>query len=292
MSLTHFIQRPAIRDSFKAYSAKPALPPDLKHAAPIVPSHDTRTASFIGTAFDYMARFRIARDLIRDYPTSDFELHDAGWVAEHAVDILAELPEYRPAHVRWSSIVGGARDLFVDFIEGQSHSLNAVADACQYLAKADMVVRAGSLFTDFTPYHSARRELLALNSAFEPSRLFRPERSVLLNPHFAASGLVDGADADLIVDGLLVDIKTTIELRLDMSHLRQLAGYAVLHSMGGAVQSDGTLHEEPITEVALYFSRHGLLLKWRLDELLPGDGFSQFADAFEREIAVFAAEHD
>ncbi len=49
------------------------------------------------------------------------------------------------------------------------------------------------------------------------------------NPIFAGSHDVNGADADLIVDGCLIDIKTTIDpTRLDREWVYQLLGYVLL----------------------------------------------------------------
>ena len=49
-----------------------------------------------------------------------------------------------------------------------------------------------------------------------------------LNPVFAGSLDVGGADGDLIVDGCLIDIKATISPKLAANHLFQLAGYLLL----------------------------------------------------------------
>jgi hypothetical protein len=86
----------------------------------------------------------------------------------------------------------------------------------------------------------------------------------ILNPTFAGSVDVGGADADLIVDGCLLEIKTSTQNALDSAWLRQLAGYALLDYAD----------EYAIQSVGIYMARHGVLLNWPLDEyirLLTGD---------------------
>ena len=83
-------------------------------------------------------------------------------------------------------------------------------------------------------------------------------QQVCLNPTFDGSEFVLGADADLIVDGCLIDIKTTINPLKDSSWIYQLLGYVLLD-----------WHDEnQIKDVAIYFSRQSFLLKWNIDDLL------------------------
>lgn len=81
-----------------------------------------------------------------------------------------------------------------------------------------------------------------------------------LNPTFEGSSDVGGADADLIVDGTLIDIKTTIKPEIDNNWLWQLLGYTLLD------YSD----ECGINAIALYMARQGLYLRWDLEEALRG----------------------
>ena len=50
----------------------------------------------------------------------------------------------------------------------------------------------------------------------------------VLNPTFALSEAVGGADADLVLDRCLVELKTTVDPRLDLRWLRQVIGYVLL----------------------------------------------------------------
>ncbi len=82
------------------------------------------------------------------------------------------------------------------------------------------------------------------------------DRALLLNPTFGeASRSVAGADADLIVGDMLVDIKTTKNNTIKTEYLNQLLGYFLLARKQGAV--DPTL--PIIHRIGIYYSRYGHL---------------------------------
>ena len=76
----------------------------------------------------------------------------------------------------------------------------------------------------------------------------------VLNPGFG------GSDADLIVDGTLIDIKTTIKQEIKPEWLWQVLGYTLLD------YSD----RYRINGIGLYMSRQGILCQWDLEEALQG----------------------
>lgn len=127
------------------------------------------------------------------------------------------------------------------------------------LAKLDMILRAGMLDTTFESADANDvAELLELVAVVPFDQLIGPV--MLLNPTFGeASEIVGGADADLIVNGMLVDFKTTKEAYTDPLFLDQLLGYFLLARR--AHRNDGAFPE--INLVGLYFSRYGYL--WRHD---------------------------
>jgi hypothetical protein len=82
--------------------------------------------------------------------------------------------------------------------------------------------------------------------------------AAILNPTFSGSIDIGGADADLIIDGCLIDIKTTITPVINSVWLRQLAGYLLL-------DDDDAYH---IQSVGVYMARLGELLVWSVEEFL------------------------
>ena len=91
------------------------------------------------------------------------------------------------------------------------------------------------------------------------------EFPAVLNPEFVYSHMVQGADADLIVNGMLIDIKTTIRPRLEEDWIWQLLGYVLLDRFD----------QHEIRHVGLYMARQGILIWWELDEMIGLSGKSQ-----------------
>lgn len=81
-----------------------------------------------------------------------------------------------------------------------------------------------------------------------------------LNPNFDGSDDIGGADADLVVNGTLIDIKTTKVQEIEPDWIRQLLGYVLL---------DYTDHHR-IKGIGLYMARQGILFQWDLEEALRG----------------------
>ena len=86
-----------------------------------------------------------------------------------------------------------------------------------------------------------------------------------------------GADADLIIDNTLIDIKTTKNLKLDRSHLNQVLGYYVLSLIGGI---NNNPNDRPIENIGLYFARHGELWTLPLHKFGDQRKFEEFKDWF------------
>ena len=82
-----------------------------------------------------------------------------------------------------------------------------------------------------------------------------PAASIELNPDFTAHGTP--ADGDLVIDGLLLDLKTVTRPEIQLEWLWQILGYVFL--------DEG---RRGIERVGLYLSRHAWLGTWGVDELL------------------------
>lgn len=89
--------------------------------------------------------------------------------------------------------------------------------------------------------------------------------------------MVGGADADLILDDLLVDIKTTKDLSVRRTHLDQLLSYYILHTIGGVNDKPRV---RPIKRVGIYFSRHGYMWSVPVDELASRKALADFKKWF------------
>ena len=110
----------------------------------------------------------------------------------------------------------------------------------------------------------------------------------ILNPTFLGSRFIGGADADLILNSCLIDIKTTIEPRIQNRTLYQLLGYVLLDYN----------NEYEIDEVGIYFARQGVTLRWPLARLLdnlcrsrPRPRLAELRDQFRELVLAKGIPH-
>lgn len=119
--------------------------------------------------------------------------------------------------------------------------LRAMVKAVPAYVEADIAAQMELARPVFTPF----REL--------------PRRLITCGPAFTGSTDIGGADADFIVDGLLLDCKATrAPARLGSNEIGQLAGYLLLD------YND----QYQITKVGLYLSRQGAAVTWQVPEFL------------------------
>lgn len=96
----------------------------------------------------------------------------------------------------------------------------------------------------------------------------------ILNPKFAGSIDIGGADADLVIDGCLIDIKTSITAKISADYLYQLAGYLLL-------DYDNSLN---MNATGIYMARQGMLFTWSVPDFLlqlTGDSTTNLASLRE-----------
>jgi hypothetical protein len=80
----------------------------------------------------------------------------------------------------------------------------------------------------------------------------------VVNPTFKSCGVVSKSDADLIVDGCLIEIIASIKPGIKSSSLWQLAGYLLFDYYD----------KYEIRSVGTYMARQGKLLQWPIDDFL------------------------
>ena len=82
--------------------------------------------------------------------------------------------------------------------------------------------------------------------------------NVVLNPNFSGSRDVGGADADLILDGCLLDIKSTVKAEISKVNVYQLLGYVLLDYD----------NKYELEKAGFYMARQCQLLNWPINELI------------------------
>lgn len=268
MSLTSLLQTSEVRQRFREEFEKPTMAASPDRVAPLIsdrPAH-------IGTAFDYLLRFLLRRlnpDTIRD----------RRWVAEAAVQILPEADQDTA-----QDLIEGAKSERETFVESGTLR-REVLDAVLHLAHLDVVVRTRSDGNEGLPNSdpSSEVDLDDLRKLYEvvPRDRLRADRLCFLNPTFGrASSLVGGADADLVLDETLIDVKTVRKASLTRDAFNQLLGYYTLHVIAGI----GGLDPKPeITRIGVYFSRHAHLYTVDLDTVIDRSTYPDFVEWFARQ---------
>jgi len=124
------------------------------------------------------------------------------------------------------------------------------------------------------------RDLRKLISAVD-AKMFKAKHICVLNPTFGeGSHLVGGADADLLIDDTLIDIKTTAALKLERYHFNQLIGYYLLYIIGGI---DSSPSEVDVSNVGIYFSRYSVLHTIPVTSFTRNPNFPDFRNWFKNK---------
>ncbi|PHS20915.1 MAG: hypothetical protein COA85_13675 [Robiginitomaculum sp.] len=286
MSLTNFIKRPRISEAFGKYATKDRTPGTFKTCPLLVKDAQGPNGS-AGTSFDYLARFHIARVLRK----TETRVHRRQWISEYVQERLyPNSVEKRLYDIgmneEWHEYLTGAHFEANAYIQGKGN-VKWLALMVQYMAHTDLLRRTMMGFDNrFDACGRVASELIAMLELFDPIEVFQPKKHVYLNPEFVFANKVSGADADLIVDDRLIEIKTNKRLVLTKSTLLQLVGYVVLHDLAGIKMSDG-VHHEPLSSVGIYFARHNKFLTIPLSDLFPDKGYELFRSEFEDEMKIY-----
>lgn len=272
MSLTSYLtdhEHPAIRQKFRDDFLRPAfkLKTDIK-AHPL-----TKNYGIMGTAFDYILRLTI------QHHNKEKRIHSNQWLADTSFKQLEKAffgvgqPEFGKRYNR-------AKINSYNFLQNGKITKELLADTL-YLAKLDLYFRSGIIAPDlFVENPLDIKDLKKLYATINISD-FIIKKKCFLNPTFGKGSLmVGGADADIILDDTLIDIKVTKHLKLEREYLNQLIGYYILALVGGINnEHKGTL----IKKVGVYFARHGIL--WTVP--LSYFGNSKKFDSFKAWFTIY-----
>lgn len=146
------------------------------------------------------------------------------------------------------------------------------------LAQLEPIVRRGGVYLNLGVIDDRDVADLTNLIALVDSKTFRTDAAVLLNPGFGlGSAMVGGADADLVIDDMIIDIKTVKELALTGNYFNQLIGYYTLYKIDEI--DDAPQHE--IRRVGIYFSRYGYLHVMNIQDVIDISRFMQFLEWFK-----------
>jgi hypothetical protein len=292
MSLTHFVGLPEIRQSLNEQFVMPSLktPDDIR----VEPK--TKSYSLIGTAFDYLFRFNLKRLnstaltkrwiaelalnlLPQDY--DDEELKVESNSTGVPIEVLKEVvglkikTQSKSPREKGERLITEAKQVYSEYLQSGIMS-DDVIRATVHLAQIDPIYRASYVDPNLGEVDDLviqeMRELIEIVN----NDAFIAKDHCLLNPTFGDASLkVGGADADFIIDGCMVDIKTTKSARFTRDQFNQLVGYYILHDIGG-IDGDRNI---TITSLGVYYSRYGKLCTFPVAPLI-GKEFSSFVKWF------------
>jgi hypothetical protein len=245
MSLLRIINNPAARRVLDAHITKP----DVEcRKVMVVPPRAGANASRVGTALDYALRFGLlARHGGSHRPT----------IAEQAAELIVRrrfpLPTADAAErQRLADRCATARHA-LDRIGTGRELTQPVAEAALILAGYDPVYRAGEPGGLNREPDVAEIEDLVRLYGVVPWDDFAPRQRLVPNPTFnEGSALVGGGDGDLLIDDMLIEIKTTKELTLERETIRQVVCYAVLANRFGVYGWPAT---RTVHRVGVYVAR-------------------------------------
>jgi len=199
MSLTSFLKNNAdLRILIDNTFEKPDVTLDVDRLA----EPQTTNYALIGTAFDYILRFKL-EEIYDDVDSKPWIAHQGLAIAE-----LTEEDFETTSGKSLSEILAEAERAHQEYLETGEMTEDLLAASLD-LARFDWIYRSGRISDDFA--QAAEGDITDLRQLYEitPEDEFLGAETLLLNPDFgSASSLVGGADADLVLGGTLLDIKT------------------------------------------------------------------------------------
>jgi len=281
MSLKTFLDNKDVRAKFSEEFPKPKFALKKEILAPPVTKH----YSLVGTAFDYLMRFYI-KQLNPEAVTQE-------WVAELSIERMKEtgfaLDSRRELIPINDTLLGKADEMLLQakkayLVYIKSGRMNDEIIKCTILlAQLDTYFRAGIIGEDFGIIDDGDvADIRKLISLVNPDS-FRAKELCLLNPTFGkASQLIGGADADLVIDNVLIDIKTTTKLEFKVEHFNELIGYYALYKLGGIPDAPV---EPKLENLGIYFSRYAELYTFPAVTVIQASKFPSFIEWFKERAA-------
>lgn len=271
MSLTFYLNSPKhqeLRNQFKSHFPRPTFHYEMPLRAPPL----TKNYGVIGTAYDYLFRFMI------EHHNKGEKVETAKWVADIAFPRLFRsycdnAEKQKILYKRFKSV----KTNYTIFINNGKLNKPFLSDLL-FLAKLDLFFRIGYIAPDLLQEDEQDiKDLKALYSLINHND-FKVYNKCYLNPTFGrGSALVGGADADVILDDTLIDIKVTKHLKLERDYLNQIFGYYILALIGGINLKP---ERKQIKNIGIYFARHGLLWKMPISEFATFKKISEFKNWF------------
>nr|WP_312985513.1 hypothetical protein [Clostridioides sp.] len=261
---------------FKTLSGKKAFSEELTLKVPNKLTNPFDSA-IVGIAFDYLARFRVAQK-VKSHTNFEFvKANNFFWI------LLAE----NETHDKFKSRFNQGQDYVSKFVKSDNPIDKELIHHAYYWARLEQYWRNRKISTHISslldpPSIEIENELFNLMKEFEKSfvsKVVKEDSDVLFNPEFGKCTIVTkGADADIHIDGVLYDFKTTKYNSYKKIDIQQIISYYLLYKINLRFYDDisdfFTEDKEikPINKVAVYQARYGeiniLDMKFENSELI------------------------
>ena len=251
MSLTALLDTKTSRAFFRQLEQEGSVrPPPLPRDLPVRVARGSCLPGRMGHAFDHAMRL----SLCRRFGGSFHALASLGGAVRMGADHTARM-----------------RQVLAEMNAGDAPDLSEKeARQCFMLAGWETVFRTGKVdYGDLTSTPDHVDELFRLLDIV-PWPSFLPGSRLVFGVAIPrASAWMGGAEPDLVVDDLLLEVKTVDRPILDARARRQLAAYAALINAYGI---EGEPADQPrVHQFGLYLSRTGTLASWPLRRMLDED---------------------
>jgi len=263
MTINQIIKNSKLKEEFEKTFVMPKFtsPREAKCSSPL-----SKNYSLIGTAFDYLLRFYIARIN---------KLRDQEWISEKT---LAMLRYQKDSRTKLKKIISNFKKQYIRYLKNGIID-DSFLENIIILAKIDGIFRSGGIIPNsFETEEKDVKDLKNLVSII-PVKKFQTERICFLNPTFGnASLMIGGGDADLIIGESLIDIKTTKDLKFTKDYFIQLVSYYLLNEIGGI---SGYKDKIELNKLGIYFSRHSYLFEFDVEEVIVSrEQLKKFIDLY------------
>lgn len=146
----------------------------------------------------------------------------------------------------------------------------------QNIAKLDFVYRTGKLFHDIeSSDDNVTEDLRNLFVLLDESK-FLGHKYCILNPDLGgAVPAIHSADADVIFDDSIIELKTTAKNSLAKGFFHQLIGYFILLNVDEKQRYNEMIK---VQEIGIYFSRYAEFITFPLRDLIDDQGIDLLSE--------------
>lgn len=259
-----FTEIPNLKPFFHTLNEGPAFPPNASSTILIKRNGPSNPA--IGHAYDYWLRAYVQRinGMHEERCPSDLTASiGIALLKEHGTDLTAD----------YVSVINRRNA----YIQGQLTDESDLLHDCLLLANLETFFRSGYLspegVTSLSEWDYADLRALA-DETKRHSGFFTARHMLNCNPTFgAASCLLGGADADLVIDNTLIEIKTESSFGYKAQHIRQLLAYYLLGRLTPTSEAN-------IQRLAVFNPRYGRYIYLDIEEIAEEIKLKDFTARF------------